>query len=39
LNQENYLVHGNAESENATSGWSAHRVFAAPELKVFDFCV
>jgi hypothetical protein len=38
-NQENYLVHGYAESESGSSGWSAHRVFAAPELKVFDFCV
>ncbi len=38
-NQENYLVHGYAESESGSSDWSQHVVFAEPELKMFDFCV
>jgi hypothetical protein len=38
-NQENYLVHGHAESESGSSDWSQHIVFAEPELKMFDFCV
>ncbi len=38
-NQENYLVHGYAESESGSSGWGQHRIFAPPELKMFDFCV
>jgi hypothetical protein len=38
-NQENYLVHGYAESEDGRSGWSKHALFAPPEMKMFDFCV
>jgi len=38
-NQENYLVHGYAESEDGRAGWSKHSVFAPPEMKMFDFCV
>jgi hypothetical protein len=38
-NQENYLVHGYAESESGSRDWSQHLVFAEPELKLFDFCV
>lgn len=38
-NQENYLVHGFAESADGQTGWSTHKIFAPPEMKVFDFCV
>ncbi len=38
-NQEDYLVHGYAESEDGCTGWSKHAVFAPPEIKMFDFCV
>ena len=38
-NQEDYLVHGYAESEDGRGGWSKHAVFAPPEMKMFDFCV
>ena len=38
-NKEDYLVHGYAESEDGTTGWSKHTVFAPPEMKMFDFCV
>jgi len=38
-NQEDYLVHGYAESADGTTGWSKHAVFAGPEMKMFDFCV
>jgi hypothetical protein len=38
-NHENYLVHGYAESEDGITGWSAHTIFAPPEMKMFDFCV
>ncbi len=38
-NQEDYLVHGFAESEDGLAGWSKHEVFAPPEMKMFDFCV
>jgi hypothetical protein len=38
-NQEDYLVHGYAESEDGSTAWSKHRVFAPPEMKMFDFCV
>lgn len=37
-NQEDYLVHGYAESEDGTI-WSKHKAFAPPEMKMFDFCV
>lgn len=38
-NQEDYLVHGYAESDDGITGWSKHSVFAPPEMKMFDFCV
>jgi len=38
-NHENYLVQGYAESDDGVTGWSAHTVFASPEMKMFDFCV
>jgi hypothetical protein len=38
-NQENYLIHGYAESQDGQSGWSRHVIFAPPEIKLFDFCV
>ena len=38
-NQQDYLVHGYAESEDGITGWCKHRVFAPPEMKMFDFCV
>jgi hypothetical protein len=38
-NQEDYLVHGYAESEDGSASWSKHAVFAPPEMKMFDFCV
>lgn len=38
-NHEDYLVQGYAESEDGRTGWSKHLVFAAPEMKMFDFCV
>ena len=36
-NQEDYLVHGFAESANGRTHWTKHQIFASPELKVFDF--
>ena len=38
-NQEDHLVHGYAESEDGSTRWSKHKVFAPPEMKMFDFCV
>lgn len=38
-NYEDYLVHGYSESADGRSGWTHHSVFAAPEMKMFDFCV
>ena len=38
-NAENYLVHGYAESVDGRTNWSDHRIFAPPEMKMFDFCV
>jgi predicted GH43/DUF377 family glycosyl hydrolase len=38
-NHEDYLVHGYTESENGRTGWSRKVVFAAPEMKMFDFCI
>jgi len=38
-NYEDYLVQGYAESEDGTTGWSTHAIFAPPEMKMFDFCV
>jgi hypothetical protein len=37
-NQENYLVHGYAESDDGRA-WNKHAIFAPPEMKMFDFCV
>jgi hypothetical protein len=38
-NQEDYLVHGFAESADGRTNWTKHRIFAPPEEKLFDFCV
>jgi len=38
-NQQNYLVHGYAESEDGRNEWSRHSMFASPEMKMFDFCI
>lgn len=38
-NQEDYLLHGYAESADGHKDWSQHTVFAPPEMKMFDFCV
>jgi len=38
-NQDNYIIHGFAESNDGRSGWSKHQIFAPPEAKIFDFCV
>lgn len=38
-NHENYLVQGYAESEDGSTGWSKHVIFAPPEMKMFDFSV
>ncbi len=38
-NQQDYLIHGYAESEDGRSNWSEHRIFAPAEMKMFDFCV
>ncbi|MGA8431684.1 MAG: hypothetical protein WB729_17805 [Candidatus Sulfotelmatobacter sp.] len=37
-NQEDYLAQGFAESVDGRN-WSRHKMFFAPEEKVFDFCV
>ena len=38
-NHEDYLVHGYSESADGRTSWSQHAVFAAAEMKMFDFCV
>lgn len=38
-NEEDYLLQGYAESEDGTTGWTKHAVFAPAEMKMFDFCV
>lgn len=38
-NQDDYLVQGYAESADGVTGWSKHKIFASPEMKMFDFCV
>jgi len=38
-NHEDYLVQGYAESEDGSTHWSKHVVFAPAERKIFDFCV
>jgi hypothetical protein len=38
-NHEDYLVQGYAESEDGSTGWSQHIVFAPPEMRMFDFSV
>ena len=38
-NQDDYLVHGYAESADGRTGWSQHVIFAPPEFRMFDFCV
>lgn len=36
-NQEDYLVHGYAESPDGRTQWTKHKQFAPAELKLFDF--
>jgi len=38
-NQDDYLVQGYAESADGHGHWSEHRIFAAAEMKMFDFHV
>jgi hypothetical protein len=38
-NQDDYLVHGFAESKNGRTGWSPHATFVAASERVFDFSV
>jgi hypothetical protein len=38
-NQDDYLVHGYAESVDGRTSWSARTMFAPPEMKMFDFRV
>jgi hypothetical protein len=38
-NQEDYLIHGYAESADGRTEWSQHAIFAPPEMRMFDFCV
>jgi hypothetical protein len=38
-NQEDYIVHGYAESIDGRSNWSKHKIVFPAEEKVFDFCV
>jgi hypothetical protein len=38
-NYEDYLVHGYAESQDGSTNWTEHAIFAPPEMKMFDFCV
>lgn len=38
-NQDDYLVHGYSESEDGRTHWSPHKLFAPPELRLFDFAV
>lgn len=37
--REDHLVHGYAESEDGRSGWKVRKIFASPEMRMFDFCV
>jgi hypothetical protein len=37
-NEDDYLVHGYAESPDGRTGWSEHKIFAPAEQKMFDFC-
>ncbi len=38
-NQEDYLVHGFSESVDGRTNWTKHKIFAPPEIKLFDFSV
>ena len=38
-NRDDSIVHGYSESPDGVSGWTAHAIFATPELKLFDFSV
>jgi hypothetical protein len=38
-NQEDYLVQGFSESTDGRTNWTKHKIFAPPELKLFDFRV
>jgi len=37
--QEDYLVHGCAESEDGCGNWTSRQIFAPAEMKLFDFHV
>lgn len=36
-NHEDYIVHAYAESPDGRTNWTKHKIFASPELKLFDF--
>ena len=38
-NHQDYLVQGYAESEDGSTKWDKHTIFAPAEKKMFDFCV
>lgn len=38
-NEDDYLVHGYAESADGRTGWSERTIFAPADMKMFDFCV
>lgn len=38
-NQEDYLIHGYAESADGRTGWIGRTIFAPAQMKMFDFCV
>lgn len=38
-NHQDYLVQGYAESADGRTGWTKPEMFAAQEMKMFDFCV
>lgn len=35
-NHEDYIVHGYAESPDGRTNWTKHKIFAQPEMKLFD---
>jgi hypothetical protein len=38
-NQQDYIVHGYAESPDGRANWTKRDIFFPPDGKVFDFCV
>jgi hypothetical protein len=38
-NMDDYLIHGYSESLDGRTNWTEPRIFAPPEMKMFDFCV